>query len=55
MEPTENEQITIGEFTIKPFHVNDGTFWIEHSSGEGMQVSGESLIKLINQFYTENF
>jgi hypothetical protein len=33
----------------------DGTFYIEHESGEGMQVGRDKLEALITQFYADNF
>lgn len=48
-----NHRITVGEYTIMPFHGD--SFFIEHESGEGMQVSLSALEKLVDDFYKENF
>lgn len=45
--------IVIGPYKISNFP--SGSFWIEHESGEGMEVSSISLIALIDTFYKENF
>lgn len=45
--------IEIGTYEISKR--SDGTFWIEHESGEGMQVSERALFELIHQFYKKNF
>lgn len=47
------DRITIGPYTITPYH--HGGFWIEHESGEGMQVSTFAMIELISRFYSSNF
>lgn len=45
--------IRVGEYTIGPR--SDGSFWIEHDSGEGMQASKSGAEKLVGDFYKENF
>jgi hypothetical protein len=50
--PPETGYIQIGAFYIA--RRNDGTYWIERESGEGMQ-TGEAFEKAIAQFYKENF
>lgn len=50
--PPETGYVQIGEFYIA--RRNDGTYWIEHESGEGMQ-TGKAFEKAIADFYKENF
>lgn len=45
--------IRVGQYEIR--ELRDGTFYIEHSSGEGMQVRQDKLEALITQFYADNF
>lgn len=45
--------IEIGPYKIEP--MPGSGFWIQHESGEGMEVSSISLIALIDKFYKENF
>lgn len=53
LEPRQKDaKIKIGEYYISYF-VN-GTYWIEHESGEGMQVS-EKFEKMLDAWYKENF
>lgn len=47
--------ITIGQYTISVWTGLDGGFWIEHESGEGMQVKEKVLADLLHKFYVENF
>ena len=49
--------IEIGPYKISPMLSYDGkeAFFIEHESGEGMEVSAKSLIELIDKFYKDNF
>ena len=46
-------QIEVGEFII--VEMDNGAFWIGHSSGEGTQVSAEKFEKLISDFYNKEF
>jgi hypothetical protein len=46
-------EITIGQYTIR--ELADGSFFIEHDSGEGTQVSKDSLEANITQFYADYF
>ena len=50
--PVPVVEYQIGEFYIGRFGKD---FWIEHESGEGMQVSKDRMEKLIADFYKENF
>ena len=45
--------IEIGAFTIR--ELKDGSFFIKHESGEGMQASADLLEECIYEFYKENF
>lgn len=45
--------IRVGQYEIR--ELNDGSFWIEHNSGEGMQIKKDTLEALITQWYTDNF
>ena len=48
------QRIEIGNYEIRK--LKDGTYWIEHSSGEGMQLyQPDKLELLIEQFYADNF
>ena len=47
------EQLTIGEYTILPFHEED--FWIEKANGEGMQIFKINMEKLIDDFFKSEF
>lgn len=47
------EKITVGPYEIRT--LKDGSFWIEHESGEGMQMSAEHLEKFFDIFYKEMF
>lgn len=47
------EKITIGQYEIRK--LSDGSYWIEHESGEGMQVKADSLEACITQFYADYF
>ena len=51
--PPDTGYIQIGTFYLA--RRNDGTYWIEHESGEGMRVSRAAMEKLIADFYKENF
>jgi hypothetical protein len=51
---SEKEFITIGEYTVGPHNSGNG-FWIEHNSGEGMQVREDFLEDAIREFYKEHF
>ena len=45
--------IAVGGYTIRPF--SDGNWMIENAIGEGMQVKGPILEKLIGDFFAKNF
>lgn len=45
--------LRIGDFTIS--HYANGTFWIQRSDGEAMQVTQEKLEKMLSDWYEENF
>jgi hypothetical protein len=46
-------ELDLGEFVLR--ELKDGTYWIEHSSGEGTQVAKETLIDVIRQLFHEVF
>lgn len=48
------ERITIGEYTLSPMGT-DGDYWIENAAGEGMQVFGGNLEKLIDDYFKSEF
>ena len=43
----------IGDYSISL--MDNGDYWLEHVSGEGMQVNKEMFDQLIAQFYADNF
>lgn len=45
--------LQIGDYYIARW--SNGDFWVEHESGEGMQVKRRQMEKLISDFYRENF
>ncbi len=47
------DSIEVGDFTLR--ELKDGSFFIEHESGEGMQVSADVFEELISDFYKEHF
>lgn len=47
------EHITVGHYEIRK--LRDGSFWFEHESGEGTQISRSSFERLIEDFYDECF
>jgi len=51
--PLKEEVLTVGEYTITRY--NDNDYWIEHETGEGMQVFAHNFEKLIDEFYKEEF
>ena len=44
---------------IGPYGIGDspreGNLWIEHESGEGMEVPEATLIEALRKFYSDNF
>jgi len=46
-------EIKVGNFYLTECH--DDTIWLEHESGEGMQIDPEQLLKLIDEFWIKNF
>lgn len=49
---------SIGNIEVGPYEIRqlqDGSYWIEHESGEGMQTAANGLIELIDKFYKDNF
>lgn len=52
MPRPSDECFQVGDYWLHRF---DKDYWIEHASGEGMQVRKEVFEKLIADFYVENF
>jgi len=52
-ERKPHQSIHIGEYEIRTR--TDGSFWIEHDSGEGMQVTEDSLHQAISDYYRKTF
>lgn len=48
-----DEGLTVGDYFIR--HSFDGDYWIEHKSGEGMQVFKDNFEKLIADYYRSEF
>ena len=48
------QQLHVGPYLITPFG-DDGDFWIEHESGEGMQVFKVNFERMIDEFYKTEF
>lgn len=46
--------VWIGEFGIRP-SPREGMIWIEHESGEGMEVREDLLVNWLRYFYDEHF
>lgn len=46
-------RLDIGKYLIAK--LPDGSYWIEHRSGEGMQTSATKLCEAIDRLYKENF
>lgn len=52
-ERGRDEGLIVGKYTIT--HDRDGDYWIEHESGEGMQVFKVNFETLIDEFYKLNY
>lgn len=52
-QPTPNVEIEVGKYTLRPFHV--GSIWLEHESGEGMQVPINDFETVLDKYYRKNF
>ena len=46
------ERLTVGDYVISPY---GDDFWIQHKSGEGMQVFRANFEKLIDEHYRSEF
>ena len=60
MAKSNRERLEVGEFTItRELPSNTGGYWIVRSrgesEGEGMEVSAEKFIALIEEFYNKEF
>ena len=49
----KNEILTVKEYVIT--RLPDGSYWIKHESGDGMQVPKEKFEELINRCVPSNF
>lgn len=45
--------LTIGEYTLEFW--SDGRYWISNKTGEGSEVSRESVEKMFKKLFEENF
>ncbi len=52
-KPIISWQIRIGDYIIN--YYDEDSLWLEHRSGEGMQVWHNDFNELIDKFYKENF
>ena len=50
----EYTAMTIGDYRILLSKTSPGKYWICHKSGEGTEVNGDKLEKLIHDFFEEN-
>ena len=50
IENLKTDKLHVGKYLITPFG-SYGDFWIEHESGEGIQVRKIAFEKLISEFY----
>ncbi len=50
----EHTAMTIGAYRILLSKITPGKYWICHKSGEGTEVDGKKLEKLIHDFFEEN-
>lgn len=50
----QNDRVWIGEYGISPAH-REGYVWVEHESGEGMEVRESLLAAWLADFYEEHF
>lgn len=46
-------EIEIGDFYLSK--MDNGNYWLEHITGEAMEVNKEKLKELISIFYDDNF
>lgn len=51
--PSPSQVISLGEYRIVTFH--DGSAWILHNEGEGMQTTTAKLAKAIEAFWRKEF
>ena len=49
------KEIKIGEYWITDYTEKNRGFWIENQLGEGMEVSKEMLVALIDKFWKKHF
>jgi hypothetical protein len=50
----EFQGVWIGEYAIRPSE-RAGMIWMEHESGEGMEIEEAKLAEALKAFYSENF
>lgn len=46
-------EIKVGKFILSEYY--NGEIWIEHESGEGMEISPDELLNLIDKYWVANF
>ncbi len=49
----DGPSIEVDDFTVR--ELKDGSFFLKHESGEGLQVSADLLAECLYEFYKENF
>ena len=54
MHPDSTEVVWFGEYGISQ-SPREGMIWIEHESGEGMEIPEATFAAAIEQFYADNF
>ncbi len=50
----EDELLIVGEYEIRRFNGGED-YWIEHESGEGMQVFCKNFEKIIEDYFKSEF
>lgn len=55
MAMDHNCVLEIGPYEISKSTGLNGDYWIQHESGEGMQVADKLVIAMIDEFYKKNF
>lgn len=53
-DPSSADRVWFGAYGISP-STRKGMIWLEHESGEGMEIPEASLVTALHQFYKENF
>ena len=53
LRPENGDELQVGDFSVTQQF--DGSYWILHESGEGMQTSLAKMEALIRNFYNSEF